>query len=143
MVLRITKIVILPFIVSMCLLTSCEDLYMVDCNECTYIEPKTCLLRIELGNEFNNPEPYEVTIYRGTLEDGVVVFNEIIYNVFSFNYSVSINTEYTVTASVEKNGTEYVAVDATTPRTRRIEDVCEETCYLVVDNSVDLEFKYY
>jgi len=141
MVLRITKIVILPFLVSMCLLTSCEDLYMVDCNECTSIEPKTFPLRIELGESFNSPDPCELTIYRGTLDDGVVIFNEIIYD--SFSYTVSINTEYTVTASFEKNGKEYIAVDACTPRTRLIEDVCEEECYIVVDNSVDLEFKYY
>jgi len=131
----------LPLLVSFCLLTSCEELFTVDCNECEYTEPKTCRLNIELGESLNTRDPYELTIYRGTIEDGVVIYNEIVYN--SFSYTVSINSEYTVTASVEKNGKQYTAVDATTPRTRLIEDVCEETCYLVVDNSVDLELMYY
>ena len=141
MVLRTAKILILPFLMSFCLLTSCEDLYMVDCSECTFTEPTSCLLRIELGETYNRGVPYEITIYRGTIEDGIVIFNQNIYT--NFTYTVSINSEYTVTASVEENGKEYVAVDATTPRTRRIEDVCEETCYIVVDNTVDLEIKYY
>lgn len=140
MVLRITKILILPFLLSF-LLTACEDLYMVDCNECTNIEPSTCLLRIELGEAFNSPNPYELTIYRGTMDDGVIIFNDVIYT--SFSHTVSINSEYTVKASFEKNGKEYIAVDACTPRTRLIEDVCDEACYIVVDNSVDLEIKYY
>lgn len=114
---------------------------MVDCSECTFTEPTNCLLRIELGETIFSGTPYEVTIYRGTIEDGIVIYNASSYT--SFTYTVSINSEYTVMSSVEKNGKEYIAVGATIPRTRIIEDVCEETCYIVVDNTVDLEIKYY
>ncbi|HDZ41674.1 MAG TPA: hypothetical protein ENH59_08365 [Bacteroidetes bacterium] len=141
MVLRITKIMGLQLLLSFFFLTACEELAMVDCSECTVIEPKTCNLRIELGEVYGSGLLYDVTIYRGLIKDGVVIYNVQTYT--SFSYNVSLNSVYSVTVSVEKFGKEYIAVDSTRPRVEVISDVCEEICYLVRDNTLNMEIKYY
>ncbi len=141
MVLRITKILILSLLLSFCFLTACEEIYIVDCDKCELIEPITCTLRIELGAVLGSNSLYDVTIYRGKIEDGVVIYNVTSHT--SLNYTVGFNSEYTVTASVVINGKEYIAVDATRPKVDVITDACEETCYWVVNNTVNLKIKYY
>ncbi|MDT8401512.1 MAG: hypothetical protein RQ743_07450 [Bacteroidales bacterium] len=141
MVLRITKILTFQLLLGFFFLTACEELDMIDCSECTVIEQKTCTLRIELGEVYGSGVLYDVTIYRGSIEDGVVIYNVRTYT--SVYYTVSLNSEYAVTVSVEKFGKEYIAVDSTRPRVEVITDVCDETCYMVRDNTLYLEMKYY
>jgi len=141
MVLRITKILTVLLLFSSCFLTACEELYIVDCDECELIEPSTCTLKIELDNTWSSGILYDVTIYRGTLEDGVVIYNVKTYT--TVYYQVPLNSEYTVTSSIQKSGNEYIAVDSTRPRVKVIEDACEDKCYWVVDNNLDLKIKYY
>jgi len=141
MVLRITKILILSLLLSFCFLTACEEIYIVDCDKCELIEPITCTLRIELGEVLGSNSLYDVTIYRGKIEDGVAIYNVTSHT--SLNYTVGFNSEYTVTASVVINGKEYIAVDSTRPRVDVITDACEETCYYVVNNTVNLKIKYF
>lgn len=140
MVLRTGKILTMSLLLSACFITACEEIELIDCSKCELIEPTTCNLQIELG-EVLGGSPYDVTIYRGTIEDGVVIYNTSINS--SFYYTVSLNSEYTVTATVVINGKEYTAVDSTRPRVDVITDKCEETCYYVVDRTVNLKLKYY
>lgn len=114
---------------------------MINCSECEVIEPTTCSLRIELGEVYGSGLMYDVTIYRGKIEDGVVIYNVNTYT--SVYYTVGLNSEYSVTVATEKFGKEYIAVGSTRPRVDVITDVCEETCYLVRDNTLDMEIKYY
>ncbi len=141
MVLRITKILLALLLLSSCFLTACEELYIVNCDECELTEPSTCTLKIELDDTWASGTLYDVTIYRGTIEDGVVIYNVKTYS--PVYYRVALNSVYTVTASIQKSGNEYIAVDSTRPRVEVIEDVCEETCYWVVGNTLDLKIKYY
>lgn len=141
MVLKITKILILPFILSLCFLTACEEIYTVDCSQCLAIEPTTCTLKIKFGAVPGSFIPYDVTIYRGKIEEGVVLYN--VETITSVYYEVALNSLYTVTVSVMKNGKEYIAVDATRPRVDYITEACEEPCYYIVNNTLDLTIKYY
>ncbi|MEA1887227.1 MAG: hypothetical protein U9N72_08470 [Bacteroidota bacterium] len=141
MVLKITKILILLFLLSFCFLTACEEIYTVDCSQCKVIEPTTCKLQIKFGAIPGSFTPYNVTIYRGKIEDGVVLYN--VETITSVYYEVALNSLYTVTVSVMKNGKEYIAVDATRPRVDVITEACEETCYYVLNNTLDLKIKYY
>ena len=141
MVLRTGKMLIMSLLWCSCFLTACEDFYIVDCDKCELIEPITCTLRIELGEVLGSNTLYDVTIYRGKIEDGVVIYNVTSHT--SVNYTVGLNSEYTVTASVVINGKEYTAVDSTRPRVDVITNSCEETCYWVVNNTVNLKIKYY
>lgn len=138
MVLKHLKLIYPTLLFSLCCLTACEDLYIVDCDECELIEPTTCLLYIDL-----KPQGYlfEVTIYKGKLEDGLVIYNTTATE--PFYYTVGLNSEYTVTGKIVINGIEYTAVDATRPRVEVITDSCEETCYWVVNKNINLKFKYF
>ena len=140
MVLRPMKILVISLLVGVCFLTACEDLYIVDCSECELTEPTTCNLHIKLGQRING-RPYEVIIYRGTIEDGIVI--DSISSGTSFYHRVSLNSEYTVTATVVINGKEYTAVDSTRPKVDVITDACDETCYYVVNRTINLKIKYY
>lgn len=135
------KIHIGTFMVLMLFMTSCEELYIVDCDQCKTQEPSSCLLEIQLGE----PPPdvfFDVIIYRGKIEEGVIVANiqtreSLIYQ------SVALNSEYTVTSAFSVDDIEYTAVDATRPRVDIITDMCEETCYWVYNKRVNLVIKYY
>ncbi|HCC70971.1 MAG TPA: hypothetical protein DEQ09_07470 [Bacteroidales bacterium] len=138
MVLKTFKTLTLFLIFSLCWLSACEDLYIVDCDNCLLIEPTTCLLNIELPSDRNL---YDVTIYRGKLEDGLVLYEVSTYS--PFVYEVGLNSEYTVTATVIINGKQYTAVDSTRPRVDVITDECDELCYWVVHKTVNLKIKYF
>jgi len=138
MVLR--KIHISILLALMILMTACEELYIVDCSQCQTTEPTTCMLEIQLGEGSFNTN-YDVTIYRGRIEDGVIIEN--LQTSESINYTVALNSEYTVTSTFTVNGKEYTAIDATRPKVDLITDMCEETCYWVYNNSVNLGIKYY
>ena len=140
MVLRPMKILVISLLVGVCFLTACEDLYIVDCSECELTEPTTCNLHIKLGQPISG-RSYDVTIYRGKIEDGIVIGN--ISSSTSFYHRVSLNSEYTVTATIVINGKEYTAVDSTRPKVDVITDSCDETCYYVVNRTINLKIKYY
>lgn len=140
MVLRTAKILIINILCSIFFLTACEEIYFVDCSECEIQEPSTCNLHIKLDDEISGSR-YDVTIYRGTIQDGVVIYRTSINT--SFYYEVSLNSEYTVTATIEKYGKEYTAVDSTRPKVDIITDSCDETCYYVINKTVNLRIKYY
>ncbi|MDZ7739820.1 MAG: hypothetical protein U5K32_12285 [Bacteroidales bacterium] len=138
MVLITKNVLRLIILFSLCCMAACEDMYFVNCSECETTEPTRCNLRIELAY---TGTPWDVTIYRGSIESGVVISDTAINN--SFYHEVSLNSEYTVKATAVINGTEYTAIDSTRPRVKVITDVCEETCYWVVNRTVKLDIKYY
>ncbi len=138
MVLNTKNILRTMLFLSLCCMAACEEMYFVNCSECETTEPTRCNLRIELAATGTF---YDVTIYRGSIESGVVIYNTEINN--SFYHNVSLNSEYTVKASLVINGTEYTAIDSSRPRVKVITDLCEETCYWVVNRTVKLDIKYY
>jgi len=129
------------FLLGLCCLAGCEEFYTIDCADCQIIEPRTGQLEIQLGEATDPNIIHEVTIYRGNIEDGIVLYSASTYN--SFSYNVPLNSLYTVSSTTEINGKEYTAVDATRPRVDVITNVCEETCYWIVNNTVNLKLKYY
>ena len=139
MVLIINKIFRIILITSILFISGCEELYIVDCSECDVNEPTDCLLQIKL-QVINGASAYDVTIYRGKIEDGVVVYN--IGTASSFSYRVGLNSEYTVTATTVINGKVYTAIDSTRPKVKEITDACDDVCYWVINKSVNLKFKY-
>ena len=138
MVLKSFKITFIPLLLIMFCLTACEDLYIVNCDDCELIEPTTCELNINLRADGT---VHYITIYKGKIEDGLILFTTS--RTSSFNYTVGLNSEYTVTAKVIRDNAVYTAVDATRPRVDVITDECEDTCYWIVHNNINLRFKYY
>ena len=122
------------------LLFSCEGWEMVSCDSCLYEEPTVADLHISLSNGEATQGIYTVTIYKGKLEDGIVL--ESFETYLSTQREVSLNTEYTVTASTTINGNTYVSVGSVVPRVKTHYG-CDDVCYYVVNDKIRLRLKYY
>lgn len=141
MVLKLEIIMRTTLLLILCCLAGCEEFYTVNCADCQRVEPTTCQLEVQLVEATEPNILHEVTIYRGNIEDGIVLYSTSTYH--SFSYNVPLHSLYTVSSSTEVNGKEYTAVDATRPGIDVITNVCEETCYWIVNNTVNLKLKYY
>jgi hypothetical protein len=118
---------------------SCEEQgWIADCGDCTPNEPATDYLLIKFSE--NDPAA-TINVYEGELEDGVLLTTanppSDIYRI-----DVRLNKKYTVTARYERNGKTYTAVDSAIPRTKFTETQCEDACWYVYDNELDLRLKY-
>jgi hypothetical protein len=118
---------------------SCEEQgWFADCGDCTSDEPASDYLIIKFSE--NNPAA-TINVYEGELEDGVLLSSvnppSDIYRI-----DVRLNKKYTVTARYERNGKTYTAVDSAIPRTKFTETQCEDACWYIYDNELDLRLKY-
>ncbi|MDX9946812.1 MAG: hypothetical protein RBS38_05560 [Bacteroidales bacterium] len=118
---------------------SCEEQgWIADCGDCTSNEPASDYLLIKFSE--NNPAA-TINVYEGELEDGVLL-NSANPPSDIYQINVRLNKKYTVTARYEKNGKTYTAVDSAIPRTKFTETQCEDACWFVYDNEIDLRLKY-
>ena len=119
---------------------SCEEQFVfVNCSECVAEEPLNINLKIKIYSAENVPAI--ITIYEGNLEDNIVYSTVAIANQNIINQTVSINKKYTVTASYMLENKEYIVVDSTTPRVKLEESACEDPCFYVYNNKVNLRLK--
>ncbi|NSW95183.1 MAG: hypothetical protein HPY62_10805 [Bacteroidales bacterium] len=119
---------------------SCEEqLIFVDCSKCKTGEPLNTDLVIKIYSAENVPAV--ITIYEGNLEDNIVYSTFVIGNQNVVNQTVSINKKYTVTAKYNIGNKDYLVVDSTTPRVKFDESSCEDPCYFVYNNKVNLRLK--
>lgn len=123
------------------LLFSCETPLYVNCDECFAEYPIDCTVKILTGADYAEQQRYELTIYLGKMEDGVVIESFQAY--YSTTFKALINNEYTVVATTIVNNREYRAVNSARPEVQLIKDMCEEDCYIIKNTSIDLRFKYY
>lgn len=118
---------------------SCEERpwYFMDCNDCLTSEPENATLDIKLKE---TGSPVLINLYEGFLED------DILYDSASttrpdYEFTVSLNKTYTVTATYMIDGKTYIAVDSATPRVRYDEDKCDDPCYFIYNTTIDLKLK--
>ncbi len=123
------------------LLFSCEKQGLfVNCSECVREEPDRTDLEIRL-NLKESERHVIVNVYEGMLEDSVL-YATFTAHLASNLTPVNLNKQYTVTATYSKAGIEYVAVDSTIPRVAYEKDQCDNPCYVIYDNVVNLKLKY-
>jgi hypothetical protein len=125
----------------MVLLFSCEDLatLVVDCSKCKADEPSEAEIDIKLSDSYS---PIVINIYEGNLEDSIL-YRSIATTEKSTTYSLPLNKKFTFTAKYYKAGGEYYyAVNSITAHVKYIEDQCDNACYFVYDNTVNLRLKY-
>lgn len=121
---------------------SCEEVepFIINCYECYTDEPDLAEIDIKLEEIFNQ-EPTIVKIYEGNLEENLLK-ETISTNSQSLNIKVTLNKAYTITATYYFDGSYYTAVSSVTPRVKHEENQCEEPCYYVYNNRVNLKLKY-
>lgn len=128
-------------LVAFTLLFSCETPLYVDCEECYTDQPVDCTVEILLGSDYGAQQRVDVVIYFGKMEDGVII--DSYQASYSTTFRALINNEYTIVATTITNGKEYRAVNSVKPEYQLIEGMCEENCYIIRDNVVNMQLKYY
>jgi hypothetical protein len=126
----------------MVLLFSCEDMatLVIDCSKCKADEPSDAVVDIKLSDSYNTPTI--INIYEGNLEDSIL-YRSLTTTGKSTTFSLPLNKKFTFTARYYIAGGEYYyAVNSITPHVKHIENQCDNACYFVYDNTVNLRLKY-
>jgi len=120
---------------------SCEEQpFFVKCDECTTEEPLKAQLKIKLDKSLSGV-PTVINVYTGNLEDNVL-YSTITTSADETSITVTLNKKYTFTATYNIDSITYIAVDSATPRVSYNKDQCNDPCYYIYDNDVNLRLKY-
>ncbi|MFN2378810.1 MAG: hypothetical protein ABR519_01205 [Bacteroidales bacterium] len=128
-------------LVAFILLFSCETPLYVNCEECYTNQPVDCTVEILIRSDYGGQQMVDVVIYFGKMEDGVVI--DSLQASYSTTFRALINNEYTIVVTTSIDGKEYKAVNSVKPEYQLIEGMCEEDCYIISDNVVNMKLKYY
>ncbi len=130
-------------ILAVLLVFSCEEGYMTDCRECVPEYPQQAVLQIHYRNpDFVRANP-EVTLYEGVIEDSIIVDRFVIeepYSLLTFN--ALLYKDYSATLEFIFEGQKYITTGAARPKVRYDKTSCDEPCYYVYDNVIDLRLRY-
>lgn len=136
------KFAIYALLAALIAMLSCEKRFMiVDCSDCTTDQPTTTNIHLKLEPEVNNYAL--VKVYRGALDDSILI-DSFTTDSEEYSYAAEINTRYTFTAEYfSQTGEIIIAVNTAYPRVRYEKQQCENPCYYVYDNKVNLRVKYH
>lgn len=130
-----TKILILLMLV----FGACEDGYITKCDECKPENMLDVQLKIYVSSEHDSP--HVVKIYEGPIEDGNLLAEVVTYGEYC-EYNAMLYKDYSLSYTYVINSVRYTAIDRARPKVRHDENTCDEPCYYVYDNIVDLTLKY-
>ncbi len=126
---------------SITILFSCEKQgLLVKCQDCTATEPVKTELIIKLDTGPFGASTL-INVYEGNIEDSILYSSTYALGT-SANISVTLNKQYTATATYYKSDNTYITVDSATPRVRYDKTTCNDPCYFVYDRNLDLRLKY-
>jgi len=134
---RIKRITGLSVFLIVVVLFSCEKMGLfVDCTRCEADEPIEAQISLRVSTDYG--EAY-VNIYQGYLEDSILVRS--LRTSSETTFYLPVNKNYTFAARYIIAGNVYFAINSITPRVRYVKDQCDDPCYYVYDNEVDLRLK--
>ncbi len=125
------------------LLFSCEEGFLTDCDKC-YAGTD---YRVDLNIIFRNPDrvPIDpvITLYEGNISDSIIISRTRIIDPYSYMYySGILYKDYSATLEFTYNGRRYITTASACPKVRYDETTCNEPCYFVYDNVLDLRLRY-
>jgi hypothetical protein len=127
----------------MLLLLSCEEKVFtgnVDCNECYVPKPDSVDLVIKLTINDKYPE-VQLIVFRNNIEDNKVL--DTLYVTQSpVYYYVKANQSYSVRATYSYLGKTTIAFDGTHQQLKRVSTVCEEICWVIEDEKLNVQLQY-
>ncbi|MGE5349585.1 MAG: hypothetical protein ACM3NP_09940 [Actinomycetota bacterium] len=125
------------------LLFSCEEGYLTDCTRCYTSEDYNVVLRIDLRDQDRSMENPVLTLYEGPVSDGIIIEKYSIIDPNSLIYYRAIlYKDYSATLEFRYNGRQYVSTAGACPKIRYDETTCEEPCWYIYDNILDLSLRY-
>ena len=125
------------------LLFSCEEGYLTDCDECYTSSDYNVVLKIRYRNEEFVPINPVVTLYDGNIGDSVVIEKFRITDLYSYiDFYAILYKDYSAMLEYTYDGQKYAVVASACPKVRYDETTCEEPCWYVYDNVLDLRLRY-
>jgi hypothetical protein len=134
---RVTIVLTLSAFI-MCL--SCDEkLVLVKCADCTEEEPVEASLEVKL-DVYQSLTSGIINIYEGDIEDNILL-GTFFSSDDIWRHNVPLNKKYTLTATYRIGEITYIVVDSATPRVRYETKQCDNPCYFVYDNTLNLRIK--
>ncbi|RPH32831.1 MAG: hypothetical protein EHM93_07850 [Bacteroidales bacterium] len=120
---------------------SCEDFNLfVDCDKCyTDLSDKYSIeYQVTLDHE-NRFVP--ITLYRGSIDNGLIISEDTVHLLPHYSVSIDFGEQYSAVAKYTHKGRVIFAVDGKKLRKKRDKSSCEETCYTIEGDVLDLRLK--
>jgi hypothetical protein len=131
-------------VIAVLLLFSCEEGYMTDCRECDPEYPQQATLVIRYRTPDFIPENPRVTLFEGAIEDSIILSRFVIAEPYSqLTFDAILFKDYSATLEFIHEGQKYITTGAARPKVRYDETSCDEPCYYVYDNVIDLRLRYH
>ncbi len=125
------------------LLFSCEEGYRTDCDECYTSDDYDVVIKIRYRNSEYVPVNPVVTLFDGNINDSVVLEKHVITDPYSYIiFNAILYKDYSAMLEFTYDGKEYITVASACPKVRYDETTCEEPCWYVYDNVLDLRLRY-
>lgn len=120
---------------------SCEDsILIVDCDKCYTDLTNKYSLEIKITfDEENSAVP--ITIYRGNIDDGIVISEDTAYANPYYSIDVEFGHKYSAIAKYSHKGRVIYAVDGRELRKKYEKSSCDEPCYVIKGDVLDLRLK--
>ncbi len=125
------------------LLFSCEEGFLTDCDKC-YSDPAQLVdLTITYRNPKRIPESPVVTLYEGNICDSIIIVRYKVLDPYSYMHHKAIPyKDYSATLEFTYDGKKYITTASACPKVRYDETTCDEPCYYIYDNILDLRLRY-
>lgn len=125
------------------LLFSCEDSFVGDCSECFPEGAPQAKLKILIRNPDYVPVNPVVTLYEGAVEDGIIINQFSLEEAYSYvEEDAILYKDYSATLEFMLDGRKYITTAGARPQTGYDKSTCEEPCYFIYGNVLDLRLRY-
>jgi hypothetical protein len=112
----------------------------VDCEECYQIKPDSAFLTVELTIN-DTYESIPLAVYRNEVEIRDTEYVDTAYE-SPYYLLVPVNSEYSVEAEYIKGNSKIIAIDGTKIKTKHVSSECDEECWIIEGNELNMELKY-
>ena len=133
------RVFFLIFNLALIIAMSCEGGLLVDCNDCDWDEPYEARLTGKIDIHYH--EGVLVQVWEGTQEDGLLIDSALVYT-STFEKTVPLNRQYTLAATYVIDGKTYVVVNSASPKVKYTDSQCDDPCYQVYGDNVNLKLKH-
>jgi hypothetical protein len=136
-------IVLFLILLSIFLPSSCEDsIILVDCNKCYSLKEVSNGYSIEIKITINNENvAVPITLYRGDIDNGEIISEEISSSTTYYTKLLEFGTHYSAIAKYSHNGRTIFAVDGKMLKKKYEKSSCDNPCYVVQGDVLDLRLK--
>lgn len=125
------------------LLFSCEEGFITDCNDCYTSDDYQVILTIKYQGTTYVPIGALITLYEGPVGDNLVLEKFYVKDPYSeIRYPAVLYKDYSATIEYTYADRHFILTAGACPKVKYDETTCEEPCYYVYDNVLDLTLRY-